>query len=88
MGILVICKTHPLHLSALGSGSTYVYGYCDATYKEGMSEDETVNFVRNSESTYPSRLAGIWNVVTDITDQPFRLPWLETVRQAVASECA
>jgi 20S proteasome alpha/beta subunit len=32
-----------------GSGSTYVYGYCDATYKEGMSEDETVNFVRNSK---------------------------------------
>ncbi|KAJ9113992.1 hypothetical protein QFC22_005810 [Naganishia vaughanmartiniae] len=31
-----------------GSGSTYVYGYCDATYKEGMSEDETVNFVRNT----------------------------------------
>jgi 20S proteasome subunit beta 1 len=33
-----------------GSGSTYVYGYCDATYQEGMSEDETVNFVRNSMS--------------------------------------
>ncbi|KAI5449679.1 Proteasome subunit beta type-1 [Naganishia albida] len=31
-----------------GSGSTYVYGYCDATYKEGMNEEETVNFVRNT----------------------------------------
>lgn len=31
-----------------GSGSTYVYGYCDATYKEGWGRDETVNFVRNS----------------------------------------
>lgn len=32
-----------------GSGSTYVYGYCDATYKEGWGRDETVNFVKNSE---------------------------------------
>ena len=33
----------------LGSGSTYVYGYCDATYQDGWGRDETVNFVRNSE---------------------------------------
>ena len=32
-----------------GSGSTYVYGYCDATYKDGWGRDETVNFVRNSK---------------------------------------
>jgi len=31
-----------------GSGSTYVYGYCDATYKDGMSEVETIDFVRNT----------------------------------------
>ncbi|WWD15926.1 hypothetical protein CI109_100350 [Kwoniella shandongensis] len=31
-----------------GSGSTYVYGYCDATYREGWSEEETVKFVKNS----------------------------------------
>ncbi|KAG6832943.1 Proteasome subunit beta type-6 [Tricholoma furcatifolium] len=31
-----------------GSGSTYVYGYCDATYKEGWGRDETVNFVKNT----------------------------------------
>ena len=31
-----------------GSGSTYVYGYCDATYKEKMNEEETVTFVKNS----------------------------------------
>lgn len=30
-----------------GSGSTYIYGYCDATYKEGWGEEETVQFVRN-----------------------------------------
>jgi 20S proteasome subunit beta 1 len=31
-----------------GSGSTYVYGYCDATFQEGWGRDETVNFVKNS----------------------------------------
>lgn len=32
-----------------GSGSTYVYGYCDATYRDGWGRDETVQFVKNSE---------------------------------------
>jgi 20S proteasome alpha/beta subunit len=32
-----------------GSGSTYVYGYCDATYKEGWGRDETIEFVKNSK---------------------------------------
>lgn len=35
-----------------GSGSTYVYGYCDATYQEGWGRDQTVEFVKNS--TFPS----------------------------------
>ena len=34
-----------------GSGSTYVYGYCDATYKEGWDRDQTVEFVKNSTSS-------------------------------------
>ena len=34
--------------SDLGSGSTYVYGYCDATFKEGWGRNETVEFVKNS----------------------------------------
>jgi len=38
-----------------GSGSTYVYGYCDATYKEGWGRDETVNFVKNTLSLAMSR---------------------------------
>jgi 20S proteasome subunit beta 1 len=29
-----------------GSGSTFIYGYCDAAYKEGMTREETVNFVK------------------------------------------
>lgn len=28
-----------------------MYGYCDATYQEGWSKEETITFVKNSEST-------------------------------------
>ena len=35
-----------------GSGSTYIYGYCDATFREGWGRDETVEFVRNGESLF------------------------------------
>ncbi|OCH90686.1 20S proteasome subunit [Obba rivulosa] len=38
-----------------GSGSTYVYGYCDATYQEGWGREETVNFVKNTLSLAMSR---------------------------------
>ena len=31
-----------------GSGSTYIYGYCDANWREGMSEDEGVEFVKGA----------------------------------------
>ena len=32
-----------------GSGSTYVYGYCDSQYQPGMSRDECIQFVKNGE---------------------------------------
>ncbi|CAE6437015.1 unnamed protein product [Rhizoctonia solani] len=38
-----------------GSGSTYVYGYCDATYREGWGQDETINFVKNTLALAMSR---------------------------------
>ncbi|XP_042881038.1 proteasome subunit beta type-6-like [Penaeus japonicus] len=31
-----------------GSGSTFVWGYVDATYKPNMNKEETVNFVKNT----------------------------------------
>ncbi|CAG8950506.1 hypothetical protein HYFRA_00007003 [Hymenoscyphus fraxineus] len=31
-----------------GSGSTYIYGYCDANWKEGMEEKEAVDFVKGA----------------------------------------
>ncbi|KAF9643270.1 proteasome-domain-containing protein [Thelephora ganbajun] len=38
-----------------GSGSTYVYGYCDATYQEGWGKDETIEFVKNTLSLAMAR---------------------------------
>ncbi|KIX07071.1 proteasome subunit beta type-1 [Rhinocladiella mackenziei CBS 650.93] len=31
-----------------GSGSTYIYGFCDAHWKEGMTEEEGVEFVKQA----------------------------------------
>ena len=31
-----------------GSGSTYIYGYCDSYWKEGMSEAEGIDFVKGA----------------------------------------
>lgn len=32
-----------------GSGSTYIYGYCDATWKTGWGKAETLEFVKNGK---------------------------------------
>ena len=32
-----------------GSGSTYIYGYCDAHYKTGMTKEECIEFVKNGK---------------------------------------
>lgn len=33
-----------------GSGSSYIYGYCDANYKPNMSEEQCISFVQNAIS--------------------------------------
>jgi len=30
----------------IGSGSTYIYGYCDAHFKQGMTKEECIEFVK------------------------------------------
>jgi 20S proteasome subunit beta 1 len=30
-----------------GSGSTYIYAYCDANFREGFTKEEALQFVRN-----------------------------------------
>jgi 20S proteasome subunit beta 1 len=31
-----------------GSGSTYIYGYCDSYWKEGMTEEEGIKFMKGA----------------------------------------
>ncbi|RCH92215.1 Proteasome subunit beta type-1, partial [Rhizopus stolonifer] len=38
-----------------GSGSTYIYGYCDATYRDDMSREECIEFVKHSLALAMSR---------------------------------
>ncbi|KAJ3262047.1 Proteasome subunit beta type-1 [Boothiomyces macroporosus] len=38
-----------------GSGSTFIYGYCDAHYRENMTREEAIDFVKNSISLAMSR---------------------------------
>lgn len=33
-----------------GSGSSYIYGYCDVNWKPGLSKEETLEFVKNGQS--------------------------------------
>ncbi|KAI7871306.1 proteasome subunit beta type-6 [Spinellus fusiger] len=38
-----------------GSGSTYIYGYCDAKYHDNMTREQAIEFVKNSLSLAMSR---------------------------------
>lgn len=51
-------------LDSIGSGSTYIYGYCDATYRDGMSKDECIEFVKNCKTSrfqHSFERANQWN---------------------------
>ena len=39
------CHKKPFSIG--GSGSSYIYGYCDANYKEGMTKEECIQFTKN-----------------------------------------
>jgi len=43
-------------ISVGGSGSTYVYGYVDANYKDKMTRDECKKFVTNSKLEFTMHL--------------------------------
>ena len=47
------CHQQPFAIG--GSGSTYIYGWCDANYKAGMSEKECLEFVSRALSHAMSR---------------------------------
>ncbi|KAI9294582.1 proteasome subunit beta type-6 [Neoconidiobolus thromboides FSU 785] len=46
---------HKQPFSIGGSGSTFIYGYCDAAYKDNMNEDQCVEFVKNAVTLAMSR---------------------------------
>ncbi|ORZ38718.1 proteasome subunit beta type-6 [Catenaria anguillulae PL171] len=38
-----------------GSGSSYIYGYCDAAYQDGMSAQQCIDFTKNAIALAMSR---------------------------------
>eukprot|EP01111_Echinosteliopsis_oligospora_P013128 TRINITY_DN462_c0_g1_i1.p1 TRINITY_DN462_c0_g1~~TRINITY_DN462_c0_g1_i1.p1 ORF type:complete len:214 (-),score=66.25 TRINITY_DN462_c0_g1_i1:89-730(-) len=50
-----------------GSGSTYIYGYCDATYKPGMTKEECETFVKNSLALAMARDGSSGGVIRLVT---------------------
>eukprot|EP00924_Labyrinthula_sp_SR-Ha-C_P007388 snap_masked-scaffold_24-processed-gene-1.13-mRNA-1 protein AED:0.04 eAED:0.04 QI:0/-1/0/1/-1/1/1/0/218 len=50
-----------------GSGSTYIFGYCDANYKENMTEEEAISFVRTAISHAIMRDGSSGGVVRTMT---------------------
>jgi len=46
---------HKQEFSIGGSGSTYIYGYCDANFREDMSKEEGIEFVKNALALAMSR---------------------------------
>lgn len=77
---------HQQQFAVGGSGSTYIYGYLDAEFREGMTKDECIKFVtkglahamsRDGSSGGVIRLAvidesGCERVFVDHNDLPFR----------------
>ncbi|KAJ2785763.1 Proteasome subunit beta type-1 [Coemansia javaensis] len=46
---------HQQQFAIGGSGSTYIYGYCDKTFRPGMSKEECIQFVKNAVSLAMAR---------------------------------
>lgn len=43
---------HKQPFSIGGSGSTYIYGYCDAAFKDNMTKDEAIEFAKNCKHNF------------------------------------
>lgn len=59
------CVRQPFSIG--GSGSTYIYGLVDATYKAGMSKSEALAFVRGSISHAMARDGSSGGVIRTVT---------------------
>ncbi|KAL0244375.1 hypothetical protein GEMRC1_008459 [Eukaryota sp. GEM-RC1] len=59
-----------------GSGSSFIYGYVDANFREDMSEEEAIEFVKNSVSLAMTRdgsSGGIIRIAIITSDRTERL---------------
>ena len=44
-----VCGTiNEVNIAVSGSGSAFIFGYCDITYREGMTLDESIDFARTA----------------------------------------
>lgn len=67
------CISQPYSIG--GSGSTYIYGYCDANYRPGMTKAECEDFVKRALAhamTRDGSSGGIIRMVTIDADGPVR----------------
>ncbi|RHZ52100.1 hypothetical protein Glove_465g65 [Diversispora epigaea] len=46
---------HKAPFAITGSGSTYIYGYCDSLYRKNMEKEEALNFLKNALALAMSR---------------------------------
>ena len=56
-----MCVRQPFAIG--GSGSTYIYGYCDAHYKKGMTADECIQLVTNGKQKWSVLRADLLTLV-------------------------
>jgi 20S proteasome subunit beta 1 len=47
--IPLVGSLHKRPFAIGGSGSSYIYGYCDANYREGMTREECIQFTKNGK---------------------------------------
>jgi len=50
-----------------GSGSSYIYGFCDSNFKEGMGKDEAEQFVIRALALAMSRDGSSGGVIRTLT---------------------
>jgi len=41
---------HKQDFTIAGSGSTYIYGFCDANFKDNMTKEDAISFVKDCMS--------------------------------------
>jgi 20S proteasome subunit beta 1 len=67
---------HKQEYSIAGSGSSYIYGYCDKNFKSGFTREEAISFVKQSLSQaikWDGSSGGVIRIVIITKDKTDRL---------------